>query len=480
MTDHEWIEIPPDVQGTLAAKRAERMRWRDVLGELIDNSFDAGASLVEITINGKELRVSDDGVGCDDFEKMLTLGKHTHQRTTRLGRFGVGLKDAAWWVGGPTRIVSVCNGLERRVRVSWDEMRHWRVPRHAGEVTDHRPGTVITFEKIGIPGMDRRIPEGKDFDDLVAYLGFIYSPALRRGCRISFARGKRLFQAERYEMPAMEDVVDTSALVDGKRIRVHVGIVPEGVRNPHPGINYAHGFRVIIPETELGCGDYSSDRIAGWVLLEDDKDDRVNGWKLTRNKDDISDYKEQLGEAVFGLIEPVLKKASKQALLAESSLLSRNLTDMFRGLAAGDPQKEKRERGEGGVRVEPKGTERKRRNFSKTQPGGNGGGTPAGKFKIVFRELDEGKIGKVDLEGGVIQLADSHPFISAAKKAGNREALLGVAVMLFASRDCNGSQSLLPCVRDGSVAREIEYLAGKLLADWKDGGVRIVDGKKAA
>lgn len=456
----ERIRFDPDVQGTIAGTRSRSMEWRDILGELIDNAFDAGATRVEIIVSGREITIEDDGVGCDDLEKMLTMGRHSRKVTTRLGRYGVGLKDAAWWVGGPTLIVTIHNGTRRRIRLDWDRMTEWSAPAPLVEKTDKR-GTSIRFEAIG---KERRFPDGERLEKLLAELAFTYTPALKDNRQIVFRRGRgEPVILQRFRLPApLIDVVDTDIEVDGKIAHVHVGIVPEGVDNPRPGISYTHGFRVIT-HGALGCSGHGSRNIAGWVRLGE-------GWTLSRNKDDVSAYKEELGQAVFDAICSIVTKASRQAMSMRTAALSSDLTSMFRNIIGGseDDAKAKRDPKKnetGGVRPTVSGKKHER--AKKTQSGSSFPRVKAGHFSIEFGTRDDDAIGHVDLDGRTIWLSESHPTIKQARDQQNpdKRALLVAAVFLFAVRDCDSPTSLLSIVRDGSVARNVELIVGKLLLE---------------
>lgn len=446
----EQMEISPDVQGTIAGKRNEHFRWISTLGELIDNSFDSGATTVEIDVVGRAVTVTDNGNGCGDFRAMLTMGKHWKQKTTRLGRWGVGLKDAAWMVGGPTRISSVKDGIKRTLTVNWDLLSEWKLPKPFEEPTTER-GTKISFLRI-----DRRMPDGKAFEDLVSEIGFIYTPAIKSGRQIVIRRGKSApIVVGRFLLPKTDpdNTVDTSVIVDGKRVRIHVGVVVG--ENPRPGINYVHDFRVIIPSTALGCGGHGTRNIAGWVSLDE-------GWTLSRNKDDVSLHKEELGEAVFGAIRHIVAKASSHEMTLHSSSLAANLTSAFRSLIGGEKERRDSPKNNTGA-VEPKNTGRRRLQFTKSQPGSSG--TKAGRFTIQFGNVQDGAIGRVDYDGGLITLAENNLAIDQLKNDGNEHALLAIAVWLFSERDCASPQSLLSFVRDGSVSKQASVVCGRLLAE---------------
>ena len=60
------MNIGPTPEILKALKQNGGMPWLVVLGELIHNSFDAGAKQVVVTVGpGKRIVVADDGNGCN-------------------------------------------------------------------------------------------------------------------------------------------------------------------------------------------------------------------------------------------------------------------------------------------------------------------------------------------------------------------------------------------------------------------------------
>ena len=460
---NEQISIAPDIKGTIASVRVKGLDWIQILGELIDNSFDADATRVEIALDKRELTVDDDGVGCNDIERMLTLGKHSRHGTTKLGRYGVGLKEAAWWLGGPTRIETRHGDQLLRIHLDWDRMSSWFVPRPEIEQNDGKRGTRIRFESIS---QDRRIPDGERLKQLLSDLAFTYSPAIRAGRQIVFRRSRQpALVLQRHELPQLTDIVDTTIEVDGKQARVHVGIVPAGVDNPRPGIIYTHAFRVI-HHSALGCGGLGSSRIAGWVSLD-------RGWALSRNKDDIAAYRDELGDAVFAAIRPIVEKASTQAMTLKSASLSAALTTMFRAVLGSAEANAKAQRD--GARnktgsVQPTGDGAKHKRARKTQRGSRFRDIKAGEFRIDFKPCGDA-LGEVDLVGSEVWLNDLHPLIQDAKRDDDRRSLIVMACHLLVSRDIDSATPLLTICRDGGEARKVEVALGKLLAELHAAGV---------
>jgi len=448
----DMMSFAPLIQGTILAARMKQNSWVSILGELIDNAFDVNSNRIDIAIDGRTMSVTDNGNGCDDLEKMLTLGRHSRTATTRLGRYGVGFKDAAWWVGGPTWISTVSDRQVRHSILNWDAMTTWSAPRPL--VSSAQPGEIGTTIKFTEMSRDRRFPDGQRLADMLAEIAFIYTPAIKQGRQIWFRkRGDREAKLlKRFELPSMTDVIDTTIKVDGRTARVHVGVVPDGVDNQRPGISYTHEWRVIIPACAFGCNGHDSSRIAGWVSLDE-------GWQLSRNKDDISAHKEELGDAVFEAIKVIVTKAASHSIDIKSALLEKNLTDAFRGAIA-DGIGEGRKRGpninKSGT-IKPKGTGQKRP--------GSASSRQIGRMTVRFGKCPNGAIGHVDLDGGVVILADNNPYIVSLRRDLNEEALWLAAVFLFVTRDKMSPTPLLSIFRDGSEALEIENVVGRLATD---------------
>lgn len=437
------MNLAPDVRGTIESIRSNaKLGWREILGELIDNAFDAGATRVSIISNGRELSVEDDGNGCDDLEKMLTMGRHSRTSTTKLGRYGVGFKDAAWWVGGPTRIETCHSGKLRRIRIDWDAMSDWTLERPVVEDGRGQRGTKITFLSMS---KERVFPSGDRLESMLGKLAFTYSPAIKQGKQIVFRRGReKPVVLKAFTLPDIVDKIETTLVVDGKTARVVAGIVPEGVANPEPGLIYAHAFRVIT-HGALGCGGLGISRIAGWVDLDDK-------WRLSRNKDAIVDA-EKLDDAVFEAIESVVRKASQQAMTMKSAEFTTKITSMFRAMLEG---------------LSPKTKRNPTKNPRGATPGGRTEGPRkgrgrAGNFRIDFMPLGDGAIGRVD-PNGIVWLADNHTLVAQARNENDVRAIVVLAAMLFVANDSDKGQPMLPLLRDGSIANRIEIAAGKLLA----------------
>lgn len=465
--DDGECDITPSTE-LLFSWRSQNLKRSHVLSELIDNSFDWGSTRVEIDITAKDIVVDDDGDGCDDLQGMLTAGKSTKGGKPRVGRFGVGLKDSAIWLGGTTLIRSVHHGTVRTVVANWDKiaMSHrWKIPKPRKQQAESGDrGTRLTFVNV-----TREMPSGKNLDSLIDEIGYLFSPALKNHKQIVFRyKNKAVVYAKRFELPRLEHEIDCDVIVAGKRAHVHVGIVPESDPNPRPGISYTHLHRVITPACGLGCGGRNYSRISGWVSLDGE-------WKLNKNKDGVNVDEDALGDAVYGAIHEVVDRAAKQSMSIKSAALAQNLTTLLRGMISeGTAVREPGEKpGKPGT-VKPTGTGGRHKNCSKSRSGISHRALDAGRISIDFKPCEEPNIGSVDLRGPTIWLADNHPWITRLRASDNVDALLGEAMGLLAnaSRD-PGSQTSFRWGRDpGEMSYELAL--GMLLRDQKADELKVV------
>lgn len=465
--------IEPDT-AVLYAWCNSRMTFAAVFGELIDNAFDAGATWVRIEATGKDLIVTDNGAGCESLVAMLKAGKHIKRATTRLGRYGVGLKDSALWLNGITRIHSVHRGTARRVFADWERIARsgvWKIPPTTTRVAEPgEEGTTLHFQNI-----TRKVPTGKAFDDLVAEIGYLYSPALKGSDRVAprqiqfIGKGRKDVLAPRFYLPArLDHVVDCDVSVGGKIAHVHVGVVPEGVPNPRPGISYTHGFRVIIPATGLGCGGRNPSRIAGWVSLDGE-------WRLNKNKDGVNVDEDELGEAVYAVIRDTVEKGARQSMSVRSAALSNNLTSMLRGMV-GEGDAVRDQTGAKRGTVDPKNSNRVHRNATKTRAGSSRRTVNVGRLRIDFKPCIEPLLGEADLRCDTVFLAENHPWIARLRRNENLEALLSEALWVLCTAE-KDAQRAFKWFRDAEKeGRELDShsVVGSLLKDQQCADLKAV------
>lgn len=407
------------------------MTWPSAISELIDNSFDAGATRVELRFStsnqDRHWEVSDDGKGCPDISKMLPLGSHFDQGTALqpVGMWGVGLKDAWAFSGQSISIDTVCKGRRGVLQLSVSDVVDLTGPDPKYvDAKDSPSGTTVRLS------MDRtrRAPKQETWDRIQ----WIFTPALSQGRQITveLPGGKRKIPLKPVETPPFVESTEDSFEVDGKQVSIAIGIVKDGYRMTNGPFWIMYGHRIIRHST-IGAGRYSTLRMGGKIILG-------KGWALTKNKDDLSDLSEELGDAIFSRIEPLLRKHERLSEDVESAALKAELETMLNdSIKAATKEKRNSPENQTGA-VMPRASGRTRKNFSKTQPIGDGDSAKKRRgFSIDWMEDDGPMIGEFDGLANVVRLNVCHPFIQDAKAESNRPALYAVAVTLMSHTLCN-------------------------------------------
>lgn len=123
------VHLPP-APHLLASLANANLPWWKALAELVDNSLDAGATRVVIDITNRVLTVADDGSGCEDITSVFKLGDHRRRKTSKLGRYGIGAKDAWLSCADTMEVVTCCGKQEASMKVNYNEwmQNNWNVP----------------------------------------------------------------------------------------------------------------------------------------------------------------------------------------------------------------------------------------------------------------------------------------------------------------------------------------------------------------
>lgn len=447
--------------------------WPVALGELVDNSFDAGASLVAIYLvdddDKKIVTVFDNGHGCDDMEAMLQQGNHKPSPTTRLGRFGVGLTDTAWAISTCTIIESVCNGVRYRVRAVWSE------------VSRSELWTTLVSEETDEPGADsctkitlflsdkKNLPHKNAIDEL----GFYFSPAIEDyGCKIIIVNGDKHRTIEPHQLPPLTDVVHESFKVDGKDVEIYVGIVKNGYPNKRRGLIYQHAHRVL-GTSSRAMGNYGHSRISGRVKLGD-------GWSISRNKEEVSEVEQdRLAAAIHKRCKHIFAKADFEAdeiiTTRLTNAVENRMNEAITGL--GRRGRERRPRtGEKTGTVEPKLSNIKRVNVLKVDPAKpptaiERKGGRSGKIMVEWSDSMNGLMGEAAIEGGRVRITlnKKEPKLRAWKRSGNILMISMCAMIPLAEKLIQPEyRGWLP-VDGSSIMEAYSYLVSGLVDD-TDGG----------
>jgi Histidine kinase-, DNA gyrase B-, and HSP90-like ATPase len=428
--------------------------------ELIDNSLDWEASRIEIDIvQGRHLRITDNGKGIEDPSALVRFGGHVPNRTKRgSGIYGVGFKDAALRLGGEAGVVDVTtirDGETIHVQIKWAELKQSPecMTENRISVPDEPAGTTIKITPLRM-----RFPEGKDRQALIEQLAYIYSPALKGGAQILIRSGGQTYDLSkhRWRMPDLVEHIDETIEVGHKRARLYAGIVKEGQANTKPGLTYVHGYRVIPVSRREGCGRYDVQRICGFVEV-------VRGWDRTKNKDNLVDA-EDLYEAVEYRLRPLLEKADRAAHSIEMSDAVSQLECALAEALEEPKEKAKRKSPENRTGpVKPKGRGSPHEKAESTQPDGHvRPKKPKRGFKLVFMDgwKSGESVGTYERTSKVhaICLYQDHPWIKRSMVPIDRDRLY-FAAMTCVSLGPTGGQ---PGLFDAREAAALSDAAARL------------------
>lgn len=432
------VHLPPDPH-VLASFANQNLHWWKALAELVDNSLDAGATRVVIDVTNRVLTVSDDGIGCEDITAVFKLGDHKRRKSSKrsLGRYGIGAKDA--WLSCAD-VMEVCSyrlGFETKMKINYLEWasNDWNTPDPVTVLSDKPTGTVIK--------LPLRTGKNTPSDDAFSTLEFAFTPAISRGIQIVKSKNGKKVPLVPVEMPMRDDVIQSEFDIDGKSVKIDIGILPNGVTLQRGPFWLIYDHR-IIEQTSIGAGQYSVRRVAGTITIGD-------GWALAKNKDDLSESHERLADAIFVRIEPLLRKADQLAETIESASLRSELQSMLNSaITQANKVKEKRGKGDKSGSVEPKKTGRTRTKATNIQDGdgsilniGSRAGRNGG-YVLDWCELDESTIGKFERSGMRVFLNLNNAFIREAKNKNNRDALMAIVWSLIADHECRHDRSGKP------------------------------------
>ena len=452
------MKMTPDSHLLFSMANA-RLSWQEAMGEWIDNAFDADATSVHIAFTDRGVVIEDDGRGTADLPAMIRLGAHKPHGSTKLGRYGIGGKDAALWSGGMKSrltIYSKHRGAAQELGLSWAEVaaKDWDAPDPVTVEARHGYSTAIRIEPL-----QHRRPSGQQWQRLKAELAYTFSAALKRGRQIKLTHGATTEVLAPWQLPAFDGAtVDTVIHVGKRAARVVCGVVRDAI-NVKPGFTYMHAWRVIEAASDRGCGDYSIGRFCGIVELDDT-------WALTRNKVGLTHDAEALYAAVEAAARPVLQRAHQagddlrsRALRGKASeALNQALNQLLRKAA---PAKAKRGKGDQHGTVPPKGSGSPHGQAEVEQPGDRFPSRSRGigpDWSIEYQVCgDPSVVGQVKSRSVVLNLAC--PVIAALHADGDWRASAIQACNMIAFENSVGERPLFRELPAGSGERGLYYEA---------------------
>jgi hypothetical protein len=431
----------PPKASVLQSFENANLKWWIALGEWIDNCLDARASTIAFEFTKHALLIVDDGIGCLDPGVMVQLGEHVKHSSTQLGRYGIGGKDAALWVGGVNSSIDIRtahDGVMRSLLVKWLEYANddWSF-----EEAVERPlaPNESSGTSIAISPRVRHPPRGQPWQELVTELGYVFAPALKQGHQIKFkgpSTGGRWAPLVRWELPAFDgEVIDARIEVNGKSARVYCGVVAQGEPNLRGGFTYSHRWRVIERASAHGCGDFSTARVCGFVEID-------ASWPLTKNKDGVSRDADALYAEVARVARPVLERAESIGMELQSRQFRMHVNARLNAQIAAADRKAKRSRGANHGTKNPTGNGRPHRQAKHDQPGnrfharGNG-------LDVDYVDLGRpDDLGQVKVPGRIL-LNLANPMIAQCRREQNVEAIVIAAASLIGFHSSQSDKPLL-------------------------------------
>ena len=126
------MDITPKVN-LLRSFRGTRVSYPHLIGEGVDNAFDAGATRVDVTITEQSVTITDNGLGIDRerIASIVCVGDHMQMSTTRLGRFGIGIKAQAVNAGDKLTVSTVSKDGKGMLDADWRRILssgEWKIP----------------------------------------------------------------------------------------------------------------------------------------------------------------------------------------------------------------------------------------------------------------------------------------------------------------------------------------------------------------
>jgi hypothetical protein len=404
--------------------------WWKMLAELIDNSFDHGADRVEIREMSKprSLVIDDNGWGIQDLVSALSIGSSKPTGQSRMGRYGIGLKDAWLGTGDKIDVIATHNGATRQLILDVSDFdENWIGPDPIELPFNGRKGTRIQLHLR----KSKQMPQAEVYEKL----SWVFSPGLLDGKQIV-----RILSSSKREplrprgIPELCEAVQDSFEVDGKPVSINIGIIKPGTKLFDGPFCFAHLHR-IIECGSLGSKGMSCQNMAGMVILGDK-------WELSRNKDAITNNEDELEEEIHKRIKHLLFKAESLSQDIASIELREELETLLNA-AVGECKRESRQskrESSGTIIPQDSGQRRtKAKEIHEQLPGSviTETGKRARGFKIDWQPRHDDLIGTFDHRNNTVTMNTSHEYVRAAKEDKNTMALIPMAVSVLSDWMCN-------------------------------------------
>jgi hypothetical protein len=288
---------------------ADHWEWPKAFAEFIDNSFGeaAGASQkVEILIKRTSAVIMDDGNGIANLEQCFRLGdSNSRHSVSDIGRYGVGAKHAAVWMGKRYMVATQNSDKGCQVfEVNWDAVRK------GAEWPTFSPEPIRSTGKTGTYTLIRGFwPQRKriNIEYLARSLSETFAPALEDGKTLIIIderkKDKKKIVLKPWRPKGWSDRVCFKGSVSGREYTGEIGVLSDHYSSDS-GLRICFAHRVLQKMTKLNRKALPV-RLFGYIRLSDSWKDR-----LATNKTEIVDS-EDLEQSL--LDQPEVKRIIKMA-----------------------------------------------------------------------------------------------------------------------------------------------------------------------
>ena len=439
------MSIPVEPHFLYSIREQSSFTWKSMICELIDNAFDANASCVRLSWpGGKVFEISDDGVGTDNLLNLLTLGGRCDHQTNNIGKYGVGAKQALIWLWGVSEISSTVMDRERQsLMVDWESIASSQLPYPTQDDVDRErvpAGTHGTRLKC------MSIRTSPKMDTLLPSLANTYTPGLELGRKILTSVSKKGWeQLKPRAWPETEEEIVDTIQAAGREVSIRMGIVKKGVLNPYNhGFSFERTYRVIKESTLGAKSGLSVSRIAARISLSKE-------WSLSTNKDDFTEFQDELADAIYDRCQTLMQKASEQTISHEDSQFNRELSEIV--TKSLKKNREKRNPGTRSGSVQPKTTGRQRRNASQTtnddgSVDDHGSRPPRNGYDVETYEDDTPTFGYYDADGNRVRLNIANTWLREMYRRRVQDALTPVIYGIIAEHAIRSDGGKTPLLKN--------------------------------
>lgn len=441
------VAIQPLTHQIHSHKKQDMPPWLAV-SELVDNSLDAKAKVVEVQFDKdrKAVLIKDDGAGAPNPTGIVQFGYHENENRNTSGQFGIGAKDGILALGTMVTIIARRGGVMKTVKADFDEILQrgeWVCRLAESECDENQSGTEILIgnvcKQIYLKPLTRKLSE-------------IFAPALRDGRRI-VVDGMDIEPPDEVEL---EQEVDGEGVFQGKLYRFRAGIIASD-QHVSGGWRYEFKHRTL-EETpcnrSFGTGSMDISRFYGVIsLIERDEADKSEKWSVNKHKTNAEEL-EALCEEIFPYVEHLLEQsAAEHSLTVEAEIEQDVAASIEEAISVTPNVKEKRrqtERDEDGSGAIPRDTGKRRRRVSSAQSGDKNlivkGKLSGKKFAIKFDDSE--MLAKVtgNRTSNVVYLGRNHPYWDLYKD--NRDVVLGLAMAFLVGHaiTTDGDQPIMSAI----------------------------------